>query len=470
MSAADLDTSPLRWQAFDPGRAECSRDLWFALRPRPGRVELHSPVLAAPAGRPDNCDARDDRAISISDGMTDKIQFTVLVPTRERADTLYYALRTLTQQRYENMAIIVSDNASADHTEDVVHQVADSRVRYVNTGRRVSMSHNFEFALSHVRDGWITFIGDDDGLLPGALDRVDAVIRQSGCAAVTSGWCYYRWPRDGLPRPFLSVPLGHGYEVRKSQLWLNRLLNGEARYPELPWLYTGGFAAMDLVRKALDEHGRFFRSRIPDVYSAIALASVTTEYAAMQAPVAVSGVSAHSTGHSQLTGHNRSPGEKFANEENLPMHPRFGGIWPPWSMSLFIYESYLQAVDLHQDALRISLADQLGLALAEHVGAGRAELEEYVSHVAAHNAIDFAYVNRLGRRRRFVRSLGRKREWVLGFMSRRLVDGAHDAQNVLQASWVANAVFKERTENRFWRTREISQGIRARLKRVAIRG
>jgi glycosyltransferase involved in cell wall biosynthesis len=397
--------------------------------------------------------------------MTDKTQFTVLVPTRERADTLYYALRTLTQQRYENMTIIVSDNASTDRTESVVREVADSRVRYVNTGTRVSMSQNFEFALSHVRDGWITFIGDDDGLLPGALDRVDSAIRETGCTAVTSGWCYYRWPQDGLPRPFLSVPLGRGYQVRRSQLWLNRLLNAEAQYPELPWLYTGGFAAMDLVRKALDERGRFFRSRIPDIYSAIALASVTAEYAAMRAPVAVSGVSVHSTGHSQLTGHNRLPGEKFATEENLPMHPVLGSIWPPWSMSLFIYESYLQAFDLHRDVFRISMSDQLALALTEHVGTGRAELEGYVRHVAEHNGIDFAYVSRLARKRSFVRWLRRKKG-ILTLTSNRLVDGAYGAQNVLEASWVANAVFKERTEGHFWRTREISRRICARLKNV----
>jgi hypothetical protein len=63
--------------------------------------------------------------------------------------------------------------------------------------------------------------------------------------------------------------------VRTSHVWLKRLLNGEALYPELPWLYTGGFASIDLGRNALDENGKFFRSRIPDVYSAIALASVT---------------------------------------------------------------------------------------------------------------------------------------------------------------------------------------------------
>jgi len=363
--------------------------------------------------------------------MTDKTRFTVLVPTRERAATLYYALRTLTQQRYENMAVIVSDNASTDRTEDVVREVADSRVRYVNTGTRVSMSHNFEFALSHVEDGWVTFLGDDDGLLPGALDRVDAAIRETGCAAVTSDWCYYRWPRRSLPeaatRPLLSVPLGAGYQVRTSQVWLKRLLNGEVLYPELPWLYTGGFASIDLVRSALDGNGKFFRSRIPDVYSAIAIASVTEKYAHMRAPVALSGVSVHSTGTAQMTGQHRSAKETFASEENLPLHPLLGSMWPAWSMPLFVYESYLQALELHKDGVHITMAEQLGLALSEHVGPSRTELENYVKNVAQRNGIDFTHVAEFARKRNLARSFGRQKSRVRWLASRRSVNGAHGA-------------------------------------------
>ena len=44
-------------------------------------------------------------------------KFTVIIPTRERAETLYYAIKTCVEQDYENLEIIVSDNASQDDTE-----------------------------------------------------------------------------------------------------------------------------------------------------------------------------------------------------------------------------------------------------------------------------------------------------------------------------------------------------------------
>src|SRR5438034_11015688 len=106
-------------------------------------------------------------------------KFTVIIPTRERADTLGPCLRTVVHQNYDNLEILVSDNLSQDRTEQVVRGIGDSRVKYINTGRRVGMSANFEFALSHSKDGWVTYLGCDDRLLPNALDYADKVRRNT---------------------------------------------------------------------------------------------------------------------------------------------------------------------------------------------------------------------------------------------------------------------------------------------------
>ncbi|WP_348246142.1 glycosyltransferase family 2 protein, partial [Salmonella enterica] len=81
------------------------------------------------------------------------------------------ALKTVTSQGYENLEILVSDNFSDDATEEITRQSNDPRIRYLNTGSRLSMTHNWEFALGHVTGDWVTIVGDDDGLLPGAIDR-----------------------------------------------------------------------------------------------------------------------------------------------------------------------------------------------------------------------------------------------------------------------------------------------------------
>ena len=84
-----------------------------------------------------------------------KNKFTILIPTRERADTLYHTIRACLNQTYSNYEVIVSDNYSQDNTYDVVHSFSDSRLKYINTGKRMSMSENFDFALSYVSDGYV---------------------------------------------------------------------------------------------------------------------------------------------------------------------------------------------------------------------------------------------------------------------------------------------------------------------------
>src|SRR5690606_25949425 len=93
-------------------------------------------------------------------------KITVIIPTRERCDVFVSALKTVTGQNYDDLEILVSDNFSQDATEEVARQSNDPRVRYLNTGRRLSMAHNWEFALEHATGDWVTIVGDDDGLLP----------------------------------------------------------------------------------------------------------------------------------------------------------------------------------------------------------------------------------------------------------------------------------------------------------------
>ncbi len=207
------------------------------------------------------------------------IFFTIIIPTRERSDTLMHTLKSALSQDYEYFNVLVSDNASDDDTAEKVAEIKDSRLRYINTGRRVSMSENWEFAISHVDGGWVTILGDDDAILPGALNRVNEIIKETGASAVRSNGCSYRWPGfNGSNYGSLSLSLRRGYETRCSGSMLQQVLNGGRPYNELPMLYNGGFVSSDLIRQAKSVTGKFFQSMIPDVYSAVVLSLLTESY------------------------------------------------------------------------------------------------------------------------------------------------------------------------------------------------
>ncbi len=334
-----------------------------------------------------------------------EVKITVIIPTRERVDVLDKALKTVTSQDYDNLEIIVSDNYSSDATEDVVRSTNDARVKYLNTGKRLSMSHNWEFALSHVTDGWVTIIGDDDGLLPASLEKVSEMIRSADVRAIRSTVCSYAWPstaRYEFGR--LEVPLRSGCEVRDSKTWLSKVLNGLASYPELPMLYNGGFVDMQVLKEIKSKTGAVYLSCVPDVYSAVSISSVIENYLYSNEPLAVNGASKNSAGTSHFSVGDNSdpdPAKKFRSEGNIPFHkdvPRCADGNYPLSLQALVYESYLQSAILRDDVREDMHEQQLELILASSKKHGAA-VGEWGRLFAKAHGLDYDEINSRARRK-----------------------------------------------------------------------
>jgi len=271
--------------------------------------------------------------------------FTVVIPTRERSDTLEHALHTCVIQDYDNLEILVSDNFSQDRTREVVESYKDPRIRYINTGRRLSMTDNFEFALSHVPPkGYVIYIGDDDGLLPNAIHDINAVIVETGAQVLR--WdlpCYY-WPTTGnkYANQLFIYSLGSGITVRKSAAAIQNILSFKAPYSVLPVMYTHSAVEYEVIRKIRGASGRFYHSMAPDVYSGFAIAGTIDSFVNSRRPYAIAGISHHSTGQSGLGLSLAGPAIKFLAEDNLSFHSDL-----VFCRSIYqcVIEGYLQARD-----------------------------------------------------------------------------------------------------------------------------
>ena len=133
---------------------------------------------------------------------------SVIIPTRERCDTLYSALKTVCEQDFSEVEFIVSDNVSEDDTANVVKAFSDPRLKYIRTPKRLSMTGNYNFALRHARGTYITILGDDDGFIPGALSVLANWARATGIDAISWREAAYYWPTHSLPgsATFLACP------------------------------------------------------------------------------------------------------------------------------------------------------------------------------------------------------------------------------------------------------------------------
>jgi hypothetical protein len=294
------------------------------------------------------------------------MKVTVIIPTRERCDTLAAALRTCVHQRYDDLTILVSDNCSSDGTADVVKSFADRRIRYLNTGRRLAMTANWEFALSHVDEGYVTIIGDDDGLLPDAIADVARLLAELGRPPLL-GWtkAIYHWPSvsDLRLRNLLTVPLGSTVVKQDARAALRELMYFQRSYGSLPGLYNA-VADVQLIRAIQRQSGAFFHSSSPDVYSAVALTAAVDHFYVSLRPYGIGGQSAHSTGTSSMeVDKDTQSFQRFLSEGNLPFHEQL--IRTP-SLPVVTAEGYLQARDHYAPTLGdFDLARTLAAALAE---------------------------------------------------------------------------------------------------------
>lgn len=96
---------------------------------------------------------------------------TVIIPTYNRASYLAMTIESVLQQDFTDFTLLVSDNASTDDTESVVKIFNDDRLTYVCRDENLGWLGNFNASLEGVSTDYVTHLGDDDVMLPGALTR-----------------------------------------------------------------------------------------------------------------------------------------------------------------------------------------------------------------------------------------------------------------------------------------------------------
>jgi glycosyltransferase involved in cell wall biosynthesis len=222
---------------------------------------------------------------------------SLVIPTRERAHTLQFTLATALDQASLDYEVVVSDNDSGDDTRQVVQRLDDGRVRYFNTGRRLSMCGNYEFALEQARGRYVAIIGDDDAVMPGALDYLLACLRAAP-ELVIHMWPLhiYDWPVDSRPAQVAYL----APEVPASELQLKskarRIMTlGGWKYYELPSPYHAAIPrqVLDAIRSRT---GRVFHSTQPDVFTAMAIPAFADRAVNLGRTITLNGRSAKSNG------------------------------------------------------------------------------------------------------------------------------------------------------------------------------
>ncbi len=136
---------------------------------------------------------------------------TIGVPTYNRAGTyLRAALDSILAQTYKNFEVMVSDNASADDTEEVCREYAkrDPRINYIRQKRNIGGILNRSFVRARARGEYFVELCDDDLLAPTFLEKCIARL-EAHPEAIAAGTNFVEFDGKGRKvahRPELFYP------------------------------------------------------------------------------------------------------------------------------------------------------------------------------------------------------------------------------------------------------------------------
>ncbi|MFZ0515545.1 MAG: glycosyltransferase family 2 protein [Acidobacteriaceae bacterium] len=104
--------------------------------------------------------------------MTVPRRVSIGIPTINRSSLALRAIRSALSQTYSDVEVIVSDDASTDDTVARVQEIRDPRLVLVQQKERLGLVGNFDFCLRHATGEFFLLLGDDDVLLPNAIERL----------------------------------------------------------------------------------------------------------------------------------------------------------------------------------------------------------------------------------------------------------------------------------------------------------
>jgi glycosyltransferase involved in cell wall biosynthesis len=142
------------------------------------------------------------------------MKLSVLLPTRNGGRYVGDCVASVLATELENLELVVSDNASEDDTQEVLAAFAgDPRLRIVRQPESISVTDNWTAALQASTGEYVLLLGDDDCLLPGALDQLVAAHAEFGAPEVLSFEAYgFAFPIS----PTLCFPTINACLVRAS--------------------------------------------------------------------------------------------------------------------------------------------------------------------------------------------------------------------------------------------------------------
>lgn len=249
------------------------------------------------------------------------MKLSVVIPTHNRLHLLKDAVETVRRQSSTDWRIVLFDNASADPIRSFVEGLSDDRIDYHRSDEFLPVTESWNRAIDLADGDYVVLLGDDDGLLPGAIDRLRDIASRFDDPDVIYGNIFQFWHEGVAPwrRAPHVVDVRHGFffvdrdePFRLSGEQVRRAVEGSLDFKINFSFNSQAFFYSRAFLKRLAASGPVYRSPFPDYYIAnVALVSSASTIIVPK-PLAVAGVSKASYGFTMYNDE-QDKGDKLLN-------------------------------------------------------------------------------------------------------------------------------------------------------------
>jgi len=129
---------------------------------------------------------------------------TILVPTYNRSQYLRDAVRSALLQTYENIEMLILDDASPDDTSAVAQEfLGDERVRYIRHAKNLGIAGNWRAGITMATGEYFCILHDDDTFEPQFVERL--VLPLEADRSLILAFCdHWMMATDGRRMPEVS--------------------------------------------------------------------------------------------------------------------------------------------------------------------------------------------------------------------------------------------------------------------------
>lgn len=262
-------------------------------------------------------------------------KFSIVIPARNSAYTLEHTIKTCLEQRFSGeYEIIISDNSTGNNTEvyELYKRLNDPRIVYIKTPRDLHLPKSFEYAYLHAKGEYVLALGSDDGLLPWALEILDAVTNTYPNEKIIQ-WerGFYAWPgfNGGQEHQFV-IPADYEKNqlhlfYRERDAYLDIVTENPNNMYILPMLYINSCFKREYLNDLLQKTGRLWDGICQDIYMGIVTALINPRILNMRYPLSIAGMSSGSIGANANKGITKDS-ELKANVASIQRDNNVGGF------------------------------------------------------------------------------------------------------------------------------------------------